>query len=73
MKEIPSNRVRSHADFDLTPLGMWAKSGDAATLTPCKQYLQYLNKLPNPFGSGGLDKVRGNVSLRAPRLHDKPA
>jgi hypothetical protein len=24
MKKIPSNRARSHADFDHTPLGMWA-------------------------------------------------
>jgi hypothetical protein len=57
--------VRSHADFDLTPLGMWAKSSDAATLTPGTQHFQYLiNSLPNPFGSSGLGEVRGSESLR---------
>jgi hypothetical protein len=45
MKKIPRNRVRSHADFDLTPLGMWAVGRDAATSIPGAPHL----RLPNPF------------------------
>jgi hypothetical protein len=52
MKKIPPNRVRSHADFDLTPLGMWADRPDTATLRPGAPHLQ--QPLPNPFLSDGL-------------------
>jgi hypothetical protein len=31
MNKIPRNPVPSHADFDLTPLGMWAIGRDATT------------------------------------------
>jgi hypothetical protein len=59
MNKIPSNRVRSHADFDSTPLGKWATDHDA-TATPAGRQAQRLNDIPNPFLSNGLDEVRGS-------------
>jgi hypothetical protein len=49
MRKIPSNRVRSHADFDLTPLGMWGNHRDAATLMPAAPPVRNRACLPNPF------------------------
>jgi hypothetical protein len=40
MKKIPPNRVRSHADFDLTELGKWATGNDATGLTARGQRVQ---------------------------------
>jgi hypothetical protein len=49
MKNIPRNPVPSHADFDLTPLGMWAIGRDATTSIPGEPRLRRLAILPNPF------------------------
>jgi hypothetical protein len=65
MKKIPPNRVRSHADFDLTPLGIWANHRDAATLTAGGQRVQRLNDLPNPFASDASMKFGEAVALHA--------
>ena len=68
MKKILPDRVRSHADFDLTPLGTWAKSS-ATALTAVTQHSLYLYCLPKPFGPGCFDKVREDVAMHAPRRH----
>ena len=60
MKMIPSNRARSHADFDRTPLRMWTNHHAVIALLPAAQHFQYLNCLPNPFCSDGLDEARGS-------------
>jgi hypothetical protein len=74
MKKIPSNRARSHADFDHTPLGMWANHRAAIALLSAVQRCQYLNSLPNPFCSDGLDEVRGSGRpTSSARRHDKLA
>jgi hypothetical protein len=71
MRKIPPNQVRSHAEFDLTPLGMWASNRDAAKLMPDARHVQHL---PNPFLSNGLGEVRGSGrSAYSTRRHDKPA
>jgi hypothetical protein len=44
--KIPHRRLRSHADFDLTPLGEYAVSRDAAILTPGGRYIQRHTGLP---------------------------
>jgi hypothetical protein len=44
MNKIPRNPVPSHADFDLTPLGMWAIGRDATTSIRGEPRLP-----PNPF------------------------
>src|SRR5712672_923106 len=66
MKKVPPNRVRSHADFDLTPLGMWADRGDAA-LMPGARHFQYHTCLPNPFASDGLGEVGTKISRHRSR------
>ncbi len=75
MQRIPRHRVRSHADFDLTPLGMWAYRRDVATLMPAARHVQRLTCLPNPFAAlHGLDETRESVGLHLPwRQHDEPA
>jgi hypothetical protein len=70
MKKIPPNRVPSHAEFDLTPLGMWANRRDVATLRPGAQLVEHL---PNPFMSDGLGEVRGSGRSEPRRPHDEPA
>jgi hypothetical protein len=65
MEKIPSNRVRSHADFALTPLGMWADHHDAATLTAGEQRAQHLVYLPNPFSPMASMKFEEAVALHA--------
>ena len=73
MKKIPPNRVRSHADYDLAPLGMWANHRDAATLTAGGQRVQRLNDLPNPFASDASMKFEEAVAACSRLRHDKPA
>jgi hypothetical protein len=46
MQKIPRNRVQSHSSFDLTPLGQYAVSRDAAILTPGGRYVQRRFGLP---------------------------
>jgi hypothetical protein len=63
MKKIPRNRVQSHADFDLTPLGNHAVSRDAAILTPGGRYVQRRTGLPASLANSyaavnGLGEVR---------------
>jgi hypothetical protein len=65
MKKIPSNRARSHVDFDRTPLGMWADRRDAATLMPAAPPVRYLDSLPNPFGPVASMKFEEAVDLFA--------
>ena len=62
MKKIPPNRVRSHADFDLTELGKWATGNDATALTARGQRVQRPTSLslPNPFLSDDFGEVRGS-------------
>ena len=65
MSKIPSDRVRSHADFDLTPLGMWADCRDAATVMPAAPPVRYRNFLPNPFSPVASMKFEDAVDLLA--------
>jgi hypothetical protein len=66
MKKVPPNRVRSHADFDLTPLGMWADRGDAA-LMPGARHFQYPAS-QTLFASDGLGEVLiRNQNFKAPK------
>ena len=65
MNKIPPDRVRSHADFNLTPLGMWADRRDAATLMPAAPPVLYLSCLPNPFCRAASMKFEEAVDLLA--------
>ena len=49
MSKIPFDRVQSHADFGLTPLGLWADRRAAAALVPAAPSVWSLTCLPNPF------------------------
>ena len=49
MSKIPFDRVQSHADFGLTPLGRWADRHDVAAVMPAAPPVGYLTCLPNPF------------------------
>jgi hypothetical protein len=49
MNKIPFDRVQSHADFGLTPLGRWADRHDVAAVMPAAPPVGYLTCLPNPF------------------------
>jgi hypothetical protein len=46
MKKIPRHRVQCHVDFDLTPLGSYARRHDDAVLTPGGRHVQRLTGLP---------------------------
>ena len=73
MKKIPPDRVRSHADFDLTPLGMWGNHRDAATLMPAAPPVGYLTCLPNPFCPAPSVNFEEAVDLSCSRQrYDKP-
>jgi hypothetical protein len=65
MKKMPSNRVRSHADFDRTPLGVWADHRDAATFVPAAPPARYPDSLPNPFCRVASMKFEEAVDLLA--------
>ena len=65
MKKIQPNRARGHADFDLTPLGMWADCRDVAALMPAAPPVRYLDFLPNPFGPVASMKFEEAVDLLA--------
>ena len=73
MSKIPSNRVRSHADFNLTPLGLWADRRDAATLMPAAPPVGYLTCLPNPFFPAPSVKFEEAVDFScSSQRYDKP-
>jgi hypothetical protein len=63
MKRIPRNRVQSHADFELTPLGNFAVSRDVAILTPGGRHVQRRTGLPASIANlyaaiNGIGEVR---------------
>lgn len=63
MPKIPRNRAQCHADFDLTPLGQYAVSRDAAILTPGGRHVQRFTSLPASLANlyaaiNGLGEVR---------------
>ena len=73
MSKIPSNRVRSHADFDLTPLGRWADRRDAAALVPAAPPVWSLTCLPNPFCRVASVKLEEAVDFScSSQRYDKP-
>jgi hypothetical protein len=64
MQRIPRRRVRSHADFNSTPLGHWAAvHKDDAILTPGGRHVQRRTGLPASLANlyaalNGLGEVR---------------
>ena len=63
MQKISRNRLKSHADFDLTPLGQYGVNRDAAILTPGGRYVQRRSGLPASLANlyaaiNGLGEVR---------------
>jgi hypothetical protein len=73
MNKIPSNRVESHADFNLTPLGIWADRRDTAALMPAAPPVWYLTCLPNPFNPVASMKLEEAVDFScSSQRYDKP-
>jgi hypothetical protein len=63
MRKIPRQRLQCHADFDLTPLGRFARRYDDAVLTPAGRHVQRLTGLPASLANAhaainGLGEVR---------------
>ena len=59
MPKIPRPRVKCHADFDLTPLGSYARRHDDAVLTPGGRHVQRLTGLPASLAAGMTSVLTG--------------